>query len=245
MRPSQLVIPCYNESKRLDPAKVAAVISAPDVGVVLVDDGSKDDTISLLKRIQSEHPDAVTVLPMPKNVGKGEAVRAGIQHAIDTGASVVGYADADFSTPPGELLRLLGIMQVAAHEAVFGVRFARLGAKILRKPHRHYLGRVFATFAAITLGAMVYDTQCGAKWFRVSDGVKRAFSLPFTTRWAFDVELIGRLMGRFGDVTSRIDMARVIEIPLLFWEDVGGSKLSFAAMGKAFLDLMMLLAKAR
>ena len=75
---------------------------------------------------------------------------------------------------------------------VFGSRIRRLGAAITRDPLRHYFGRVFATLASMVLDLAVYDTQCGAKLFRVNDDLRRAFG-HVSLRWIFDVELLARI----------------------------------------------------
>ena len=94
---------------------------------------------------------------------------------------------------------------------------ALLGHRIERSWARHYLGRLFATASSQVLGLPVYDTQCGAKVFRDGPALRAALATPFTSRWAFDVELLGRL----GTGADR----RFLEVPLERWHDVGGSKL--------------------
>ena len=107
----------------------------------------------------------------------------------------VGYTDADLATPPSELLRLAQYLDESAGvDMVMGARIAFLGARIDRSPLRHYLGRFFATGASFALKKPVYDTQCGAKVFRVDERLKAACGEPFRSGWAFDVELLARLL---------------------------------------------------
>ncbi|MDQ1419024.1 MAG: hypothetical protein QOJ52_986, partial [Acidimicrobiaceae bacterium] len=77
---------------------------------------------------------------------------------------------------------------------MLGSRIARLGSTIERTARRHLLGRVFATAASVALGCQVYDTQCGAKVFRVTPALTVALQRPFRSAWAFDVELQSRLL---------------------------------------------------
>src|SRR5204862_482251 len=87
---------------------------------------------------------------------------APLARALDRGAEVVGYVDADLSTPVAEVARLLDEMEQRGVAVVMGARVALLGTAIQRRALRHYLGRLFATAASIILGLPVYDTQCGA-----------------------------------------------------------------------------------
>src|SRR5690606_36252433 len=224
--PVIVVIPCYNEVERLDEAQVLALCEEPSTSVVLVDDGSRDGTAALLDRIASRAPAGrVRYLVLPENRGKAEVVRAGLLDALSRGASVVAYADADFATPPSEILRLRRELERSGALVAMGARIARLGAHIDRKASRHYLGRVFATGASLVLGLAVYDTQCGAKLFRDTPALRHALGQPFSSRWAFDVELIGRLCAG-GPGAPPIAPSQMIEVPLRTWIDIGGSKLS-------------------
>lgn len=249
MRASALVIPCYNEETRLDDGPILQLAATSTLSIVLVDDGSRDGTFARLSRLAAAHPEAITALKLPKNVGKGEATRAGLLACIDGGAKVVGFADADFATPPAEILRLLEAL--LAHDSaepcdvVLGSRVARLGAKISRSPVRHGLGRVFATFSTLALGAQVYDTQCGAKWFRVGEPLVAALSRPFRSRWAFDLELLLRLVGRIDQPAPVLSLDRIVEVPLESWADVGGSKLRVTGMASALLEVLDLLRRAQ
>lgn len=232
-----LVIPCYNEEQRLDPQLVYALLDRRNISVLLVDDGSSDGTAALLDRIESESLGFVHVHRMPKNSGKAEAVRAGFNWGLERGARRIGYADADFATPPVELLRLLDALESQRLGAVLGCRVARLGAHIERKASRHLVSRLFASLASACMRVTVYDTQCGAKWFRTNAALEHAVRAPFTAHWAFDVELLGRLLGRWGD-GPRLDDDDVLEIPIRAWRDVGGSKVSLIGMARALRDML-------
>ncbi|MCS6797374.1 MAG: glycosyltransferase [Myxococcota bacterium] len=231
-----VVIPCYNEAGRLDREQLEALLREPAVGLVLVDDGSRDGTADGLRAIAAAHPGRVDVVTFERNRGKAEAVRAGMRLALDRGARWVGYLDADFATPAAEMLRLLDVIRTTGKGCVLASRVARLGARVERRASRHLLGRVFATLASLALDLTVYDTQCGAKWFASGPELEAALARPFRARWVFDVELLGRLLGRIDDGPAlRVD--DVLEVPTEAWRDVRGSKLRLGAMARSLVDL--------
>lgn len=237
------VVPCFNEAHRLDAAAFAALVADDRVTALAVDDGSTDATGAMLAQIAATHPGRVDVLSLPVNRGKAEAVRAGLRHALARGAMVVGYADADFATPPSELVRLLDELGRTGAKVVLGSRIQRLGADIVRKELRHVAGRVFATVSSWTVGVPVYDTQCGAKLFRATPALVAALEAPFTSRWSFDVELLARLFGRLPSEAT-MDPKDAIEVPLAQWHDIRGSKLHLPGMARAFADLIGMWARA-
>lgn len=230
------VIPCFNEEERLPAGEILALADAKDVRLLLVDDGSTDGTRMRLSEIASRAPQHIGVLGLDVNVGKGEAVRQGLIKALGDGSAIVGYADADLATPTGELLRLRDELVRRELSVVTGARVKLVGVDIDRKAMRHYLGRVFATCAALVLRTPYYDTQCGAKLFRASPLLARALDRPFRSRWAFDVELLGRLIAGIGGEPG-LDLATLRELPLETWVDVGESKLRPGGMVRAGLEL--------
>ncbi len=238
--PAILAVPCYNEAERLDDDALLSLVAGqrPPARLLLVDDGSRDQTPARLAAIARRAPAGlVETLSLPQNRGKAEAVRQGLLHALERGAEIVGYFDADLSTPVPELRRLLEVLGARPDvEAVIGARISLLGNDIQRSHARHYLGRVFATLASLILQARVYDTQCGAKLFRRSSALQAALRDPFLSRWSFDVELLGRLL--VGDASvSAITQAQILEVPLNKWRDVPGSKLRLRAMAGALKEL--------
>ena len=237
MKRTTLVVPCFNEAARLDPSGLALLLDDPGVDLLLVDDGSTDATRTLLEDFARTRPERIHVLALSRNSGKAEAVRRGLVTSLEADRSaLVGYLDADLSTPPSEMHRLIAIMRDSSADALLGARVALLGREIARQPARHYLGRVFATLASLALRIPVYDTQCGAKLFRVTPMLVEALRDPFLSRWAFDVELLGRLL--IGSRSSPpVARANVWEEPLRAWRDVEGSKLSPRQMSGALFDL--------
>lgn len=234
-----LVIPCYNEEQRLDvPAFERFMRESPQVSFCFVNDASVDGTFALLVGLQRRHAGSVRLLDLPSQVGKAEAVRRGILHATADGGiaqpEFIGFWDADLATPLDEVHVLRRIADGTPECAmVLGSRIRRLGSNIRRNPARHYLGRVFATFASLTLRLPVYDTQCGAKLVRTTL-VHALFDEPFVSGWIFDVELLARLRNLIGVEAL---LARTVEAPLDTWRDVAGSKLNARHMLRAPLEL--------
>lgn len=231
-----IVVPCYDEERRLDVEELVRL--GARVRLHLVDDGSRDGTVGVLNAIAARSPGA-RVHVLPKNAGKAEAVRTGLLAALSDGAEVVGFLDADLSTGVDAMLGLVGAIGDPNVDVVLGSRVLMLGRSIARSPARHYLGRVFATAASLALGLPVYDTQCGAKLFRRSPALVRAVSTPFHARWAFDVELLSRLL------RGGLEVDRVVEVPLLAWRDVKGSKVTAAGSAKAVADLAWIAVRHR
>src|SRR5262245_1157379 len=164
-----VVIPCFNEERRLrGPDMLAFVREHRGFAICFVNDGSQDGTLAAVEALRASAPHDVIVLNLPENQGKAEAVRQGVLHAASTKRfSLIGYWDADLSTPLVELSSLLRVFDLdPSCSLAMGSRVRRLGAHIERSPLRHYLGRLFATWASVILKLPVYDSQCGAKVMR-------------------------------------------------------------------------------
>ena len=216
-----LVIPCFNEASRLDRPAFSRFLAQSDsrIELFLVNDGSADGTLQLLHQIEAEFPARVHVVDQQPNQGKAEAVRAGMLHALRSGVEYAGYFDADLATPLEAVSEFVDVLEHNPDvDLVLGARVALLGRRIERKPHRHYLGRVFATAASVVLALPVYDTQCGAKLLRVTPACSALFARPFGSRWVFDVELIARYLSATGNPDG------IYEHPLRQWIDVEGSR---------------------
>jgi glycosyltransferase involved in cell wall biosynthesis len=229
-----IVVPCYNEEKRL-PVEAFRNFASPGVRFLFVNDGSRDGTLRVLETLHTADPSRFSVLNLERNSGKAEAVRRGMLAAMEQSPDLVGFWDADLATPLSELPPFLEVFATRPDiDMVFAARVRLLGRQISRRESRHYLGRVGATLISQTLGMAVYDTQCGAKLFRVNDALRKIFATPFLSRWIFDVEIIARLV----KVRGRDAAASAIyELPIGVWHDVHGSKVKSHDFIRALRDL--------
>lgn len=240
--PLTLVVPCFNEAQRIDVGAFRSFASErPWLRFLFVDDGSRDATRDVLGRLAGDSPQSFELLALPENRGKAEAVRTGIEHAIEAGAACVGFWDADLATPLVELDAMRSALaQQPSLELVLGSRVRLLGHHIERRTLRHYVGRVAASVVSRLLLLHVYDTQCGAKLFRATPAVRAAFRRPFLTRWEFDVEILARWLIHQRSHGEPDPDARLLEIPLASWRDVAGSRLTLRDFLRAPLDLARL-----
>lgn len=219
-----VVIPAYNEALRL-PAYLAEVVAYFDgrdepYEVVVVDDGSADETAACVLQAQAPHP-SVTLHRLAANHGKGFAVSAGMR--VARGALRL-MADADGATPIGEVKRLEAAIQAGADVAV--------GSRALPDPsvsrqvrlHRKLSGEVL-NFLVRRLGVPgVRDTQCGFKLFR-GDVAETLFAELRTEGFGFDVELF---------LLARRHGYRVTEVAIN-WADQPGSKVGVLKDGPSML----------
>ncbi len=184
-RSLSVVIPAYNEQTRLGPTldKVIAWCAeryAP-LEVLVVDDGSTDDTV----RLAESRGAPVRVLRVEANRGKGHAVRRGM---LEAQHELVLFTDADLSTPIEELQRLEERLDGAP--VVIGSRAAPDSRVELRQPlWRMLMGKTFNRVYRALLRSPLKDTQCGFKLF-TRDAARDIFSHATVDRFAFDVEAI-------------------------------------------------------
>ncbi len=221
-----VIVPCYNEEERFPFQQFLAFAHAnPEVLICLVNDGSNDKTLALLKGFQVVAPSNVCVYNMPQNGGKSEAVRQGMLHVLNNySMDLIGFLDADLATLPEEFLAMAKYKESKpAIAGIIGSRIPRLGANIVRDDNRS----IFSLFAKLAIRKILrtkfHDTQCGAKVFH-RQLVPFIFNKPFSTPWLFDVEIFLRIQNKFGQSTLQNG---ILEYPLMHWTEVGGSKLNW------------------
>lgn len=219
MPPSlSIIVPAYNEAARLRQTLPTIIRyleqEYPESELIVVDDGSSDDTIQVVEQeaLKSRHikPSVISVRP---NRGKGHAVRAGL---LAASAPIALFTDADLSTPMTETPKLIELIERGQHDLTFGSRALDRSLIGVHQPwRREQGGRVFNFLVRLATGLPYWDTQCGFKAFRMS--VCRPFIEASTIeRFGFDVEwlFIAQQAG-----------LRLLEVPLR-WDHHDGSKVS-------------------
>ncbi len=234
-----MVVPCYNEEKRF-PFKefLSFAKEHPEVLLCFVNDGSKDQTVAVLRGLQAESPDNICVYSMKQNGGKSEAVRKGMHYVHKNfDAEFIGFLDADMATKPEEWLQMAKYQeQYAQYGAIVGSRIQRLGANIRRDDNRSIFSSIIKKFIHVILKTPFQDSQCGAKIFHRSL-VPALFNQSFMTPWLFDVEIFLRLQRKFGKTTLQ---KGVLEYPLMHWTEVGDSRLKLKDTIKIPMQLLQL-----
>jgi glycosyltransferase involved in cell wall biosynthesis len=184
-----IVVPAYNESSRIEHA-LDRILSCVDqqgwnAEVLVVDDGSTDNTAAIIKRWMETHP-RLHLIQNPGNRGKGYSVRNGLLQAA---GEIVMFTDADLSAPIEEAERLFTAIREGADVAI-GSRWLDRARQTIHQPfYRQFFGRCFNWITRTVMGLPFKDTQCGFKAFRRS-AAQIVFRLQTIERWGFDPEIL-------------------------------------------------------
>ena len=183
------IIPAYNESSRIRPTLDELLRYSHDRGwdveILVVDDGSRDDTAQIVREYGRAHQQ-ILLVENPGNRGKGFSVRNGMLHAR---GDICLFTDADLSSPISEAPKLFDAISAGA-DIVIGSRWLRPDLQTDRQPlYRQAFGRIFNVVLRVFLGLNFADTQCGFKAFR-REAAQRIFPLQKIERWGFDPEIL-------------------------------------------------------
>ncbi|PKL78487.1 MAG: hypothetical protein CVV25_11400 [Ignavibacteriae bacterium HGW-Ignavibacteriae-4] len=181
-----IVIPAYNEADRIEASLQKAVdyLGQKDYEyeIIVADDGSTDDTVAIANKFGSK----VKAYALPKNTGKGAAVRMGMLKA--TGEIRI-FTDADFSTPIYEIEKIIYSMK-NNFDIVIGSRALDYGMVKEHQPfYREFMGKTFNKFVQLMVIKGIKDTQCGFKGFK-ADAAEDIFSRAKINGFSFDVEAL-------------------------------------------------------
>lgn len=206
-----IIVPAYNESARIGAALEQILDHVRrqswNAEVVVVDDGSRDDTLDIVRRFAASHA-AVRILRNPGNQGKGYSVRSGMLQAR---GKILLFTDADLSSPISEAGKLFAALEAGADVAI-GSRWLDPSLQFQRQSFkRQALSRVYNLFLRMVLLFPYRDTQCGFKAFTRA-AAARIFPLQRITRWGFDPEIL-YLAHRHG--------LKVAEVPVTWGHDEG------------------------
>lgn len=227
-----IIIPAYNEERRIlktlyDYYHTFDDLFGDDFELIVEMDGCVDNTSKIVKEF-SHGKNNVKILEFPERLGKGGGIREALKIA---NGEIVGFTDADDSTPAKEFLKLIKEVE-RGYDVILGSRWLKESRVLTPQPlHRRILSRGFNLLVRLLLGLKIRDTQCGAKVFRkeVIDTVIPHLSV---NGFAFDVELL-YLAKKYG--------FKIKEVPIEWYNDED-SKLN---VKKVVPEMFMALIKVR
>jgi len=228
-----VIVPAFNEERRLPPTLVDMVDHLDEWGksyeIIVVDDGSTDETPTVVEKFARLRPQ-VRLIRLPANRGKGAAVKTGMESAY--GARRL-FADADGSTPFGEIRRLMEQLDSGADVAIGSRALASQATRVQTVWYRKVLGRIFNGTVNLLLLPHIADTQCGFKLFTAA-AAREIFHRQTVSRFSFDVEILY--------IARRLGL-EVVEVPIN-WTNVPGSKVNLV-LDSAQMLLEVLLVRFR
>jgi dolichyl-phosphate beta-glucosyltransferase len=210
-----VIVPAFNEERRLPPTLIDIIDffdrKAISYEVLVIDDGSADSTAEVVRKFERVRSQ-VRLIQLPKNYGKGHAVRLGV---LNSRGSRILFADADGATPIQEFDRLEAALLSGADIAIGSRALASTDTKVATSIHRRFLGRVFNKCVNLILLPTIADTQCGFKMFTRKTAMF-LFRRQRADRFSFDVELL--YMAHKANLNIK-------EVPIN-WTNVPGSKVN-------------------
>jgi glycosyltransferase involved in cell wall biosynthesis len=224
-----VVIPAYNEAKRI-PQTLRIVrehleSNGCNAEVIVVNDGSSDETVSAVEDLRSRW-NCLRLVQNPGNQGKGYSVRSGVLQAC---GDVILFTDADLSAPIKEMSKLVEPILKGEYDMTFGSRAVDRSLIGVHQPlFRETSGRIFNLLVQAFIGLPFKDTQCGFKAFRREAAVP-VFQRQTIMGFGFDPEIL---------YIARKRGLRLLEVPV-HWDHVEGTTVRFLSDSyEMFLDLL-------
>ena len=224
-----VVIPTYNEAENIPKLIPAVLRQAPNLDVLIVDDGSPDGTGAIVKDIMAANRQ-VHLIERTGKQGLGTAYVRGFRYAIEHGYDFVFEIDADFSHSPNDIPVFLAKIQNA--DLVLGSRYID-GVRVLDWPmNRLLLSYSANVYTRIITGLPIHDATGGFKCFRIE--ALKAIDLDSirSNGYAFQIEMSFKVWKKG---------FRIVEVPIIFADrKVGTSKMSKNIVYEAVFMLMTL-----
>jgi dolichyl-phosphate beta-glucosyltransferase len=229
-----IVIPAFNEAKKIEATvnEVTEYLSGKGYSyeLIIVDDGSEDDTLDIIKRYKSINSNGnIKILENVSNKGKGYAVRNGIMQA--TGDYIL-FMDADNSTRIFEIERVLPSFKEGFDIVIGSRRLKNVpGNIVISQPsYRHVLGEIYIYISRLFFKISVRDYNCGFKIFK-NNVAKKIFSKQMMDDWSFDLETL---------FLVEKNCFKIKEVPVN-WKHYKGSKVRPVLDGiKSFISILMI-----
>ncbi len=208
-----IVVPAFNEEKRIE-SPLDEVIQYlrnqfQQWELIYSDDGSTDRTLEKLRKLQEKYPE-IKVVGVPKNRGKGSAVRTGMSAAS---GNIILFSDTDFSTPIQETEKLLKYLNEGYDVAIGSRGLSDSQVEIHQAWPREMMGKMFNTMLHSLLPIEFMDTQCGFKMFS-RKAVDIILPKMHLESFAFDVEIL---------IIAQTNRLRIVEVPVI-WRNVLDSR---------------------
>ncbi|MCF7822074.1 MAG: glycosyltransferase family 2 protein [Mariprofundaceae bacterium] len=223
-----VIIPAFNEAERL-PSTLEEAYGwlteqlADDFEMIVVDDGSSDETVAKTREMIASHPH-LKILAQPQNYGKGAAVKRGM---LEAGGDIRLFMDADHSTHIREAAKVMTAMERGSDVIIASRQHPESDISVSQSWLREHMGKSFNFIMRSIVGLKMEDTQCGFKAFTAT-AAEDIFSRQKLEGFSFDVELLflaSRLGYRIAEIpvewinepNSRV---RMIADPVLMFADV-------------------------
>lgn len=222
-----LIIPAYNEESRISGSldKALEYFSRQDYSweIIVVDDGSTDQTARIIENYNAKNPNITLIKQV--NMGKGSAVRNGMLAAH--GQYRV-FTDADFSTPIYELEKVLPILSAGTDICIGSRSIDRSMVKEHQPFYREWMGKTFNKFVQLLVFKGIVDTQCGFKGFTAS-AAERIFSQAKINGFSFDVEVL---------FLAKLEKMTIKEVPIEWYNDERSKVNPISDSTRMFLELI-------
>lgn len=230
-----VVMPAYNEAQHIVSNLLETIDTlagtCPDFEIVIVDDGSADNTYLHPVELLAELGDNIRIVRYHKNAGKGNALMCGFDHCA---GDIVAFLDADMDLHPAQISSLLEILETRPVDVVIGSKWHRR-SKINYPWIRKAWSFGYYLFVRLLFGLPLRDTQTGLKVFR-AQVLRDVFPRILAKRYAFDVEVL---------VNAHHLGYKIADAPVTLQFTRTSGRVKIADVWTAFLDTLAIFYRLR